>query len=106
MRLSLFPLVLNVSAKSEWDAPSRQPKLSLLEIEANGGDKDALRQVAKRNVEVAAIVAERRERRHKLEMAARMGSRAAADELIAMTGAKVCEKSKPIEAGKCPFGHG
>lgn len=35
-------------------------------------------------------------------------SRKAADELIKMTGAKVCDavKKVEIEAGKCPFGHG
>ena len=109
--MRLLPLLLNliyvINAKSDWDAPSRQPRLSLLEIEANGGNEETLRQVAKRNIEVAAILAQRRERRQRLEMAARMGSRTAADELIAITGAKLCEKKKKtVEAGKCPFGHG
>ena len=63
--------------------------------------------VAKRNNEVEKLLLERKQKRLRLEQAARLGSRDAANELIKMTGARKCEDKSivKIEAGKCPFGH-
>ena len=61
-------------ASTKWDSPSRLPKLSKLEIAANGENPATLKAAAEKKLEIERKYKERIIRRHQLEALANSGS--------------------------------